>query len=189
MALDFKNTNQASVPLATLCIGAAVLQLLLAPYLSIFGGRINFMLVLVLAASLGADSRLAVYIGFGAGLFYDLTSAAPIGLMPLLLTPLAYLISHMSRGVALELSANSLRLAFASSFMVCLVYSILMVVLGIETSILSSLGHGLMSALLCFVACIPVFAFFGSGTGVFTGKQKNGFSASSKRGGKRFKNI
>ena len=67
-----------------LAVVAAVLQVALAPQISILGGRFNFMLAFALAIALRGDGAQAVYAGFFSGLFYDLTATVPIGLMALL---------------------------------------------------------------------------------------------------------
>ena len=67
-----------------LAVVAAVLQVALAPQISILGGRFNFMLAFALAIALRGDGAQAVYAGFFSGLFYDLTATVPVGLMALL---------------------------------------------------------------------------------------------------------
>ncbi len=76
--------TQRSYVMPVLAIVAAVLQVALAPQVSILGGRFNFMLAFAVAVALRGDATQAVYAGFFSGLFYDLTATVPIGLMALI---------------------------------------------------------------------------------------------------------
>lgn len=186
MALDFKQTNaRQRRPLVAAFIVAAILQVALAPQISVFGGRINFMLALTVTAAVGGDSRTMVYAGFAAGLLYDLTSSVPIGLMALLLTILGYTIAMMSRGIVAGMSMDTLRLVGVGVFIVNMVYGVFLFFMGTETNLLFALGvHGLASSILTFVACLP-FLMMGGQSG-----SSRGFSAAGTRShGTRFKGL
>lgn len=185
MALDFKQTSRGSRPLVMLFAVAAILQVAVAPQVSVLGGRINFMLALIVTAAIGGDPRTMTYVGFAAGLLYDLTSAVPVGLMTLLLTLLGYAVASMSRGIAPGLSMDSLRLVGVGVVLVHVLNGLALFFMGVETNILMAIGgHGLSSSVLTFIVCIP-FLLVGSTTG-----SSMGFGSSGRRAsGSRFKSL
>lgn len=156
MALELQNNNRSNSALAAICIVAVLLQVALAPQLSLFGGRFNFALALVVSASIGSEPRTMVYLGFAAGLVYDLTSAVPVGLMTLLLTLTAFMLSSMSRGLAPGFSLDAIRLVCVGVLAVNVLYALALFAMGIETNLLTAVGvHGLACSLLTILASIP----------------------------------
>lgn len=186
MAFDLNTANHSNRSLIVACVLAAVLHILIAPQFALFGGRINFMLALAVAFAVGGDPRIAVYVGFGSGLFYDLTSQAPIGLMALLLTLASFALASLSRGVTPGMSGDALRLTIPACVLVNLVYALALFFMGFEGSLLIGLGsHGLMSGVLTSVGCVPFMLLNGG-----TASRSRGFSGGKGRmGGTRFKGI
>lgn len=183
-------------PIAALCIAAAVLQLVLAPQLSLFGGRINFMLVLTVVLAVSGDMRMLAYIGFFAGLFYDLTTVAPVGLMALLLTLAGYLTAVLSRGIAPGASMESLRMTGVAILAVNVAYALALFFMGSETSLLFALGvHGLASTVLdVFVAFLTLMFVPQADSGHGFGGGRSGRMAATlhrgnRRAGRRFKGL
>ena len=78
----------AAIPVCVL------LQAGLAPQISIAGGRVNFMIILVCLSVFSGDPTRAVVCGFCSGLFYDLSAAVPVGVMSLLLTVGSFALVH-----------------------------------------------------------------------------------------------
>lgn len=184
MALELQKTGRNNRSLIITSIIAAFLQVALAPQLSILGGSINFMLALTATIAIGCDSRTMVYVGFFAGLFFDLTSLVPIGLMTLLLTLLGYVAASISRGIAPGFSMDALRIVCAGVLIVEVLYSVLLFFMGVQTSFFVSLGHGLSGALLTILVC-AVFLFV-SGAGSSSNTFGRGGVSS---GGMRFKGL
>ena len=171
-----------------LAVVAAVLQVAFAPQISILGGRFNFMLAFALAIALRGDGTQAVFAGFFAGLFYDLTSTVPVGLMALLTMVASFGLSSIGGAGTSGFSGASLRLAAAGALAVSIVNGIVLVVLGAEGNLLISLGHGLMTAVLTTIACIPFLMATGTGSSLGGGS----FSRPGARpgsGGSRFKHA
>ena len=180
--MDVRDPIRARKALIFVCAVAVTLQLAIAPQVSLFGGRFNFMVVLALVMAPSCDIRSAVLTGFFAGLFFDLTSPVPVGLMSLVLTIACFGLSMSSHGIGGGLSAASLRLAFGSILLVDLAYGLALYFLGVEGSILYALAvHGLASSVLDALAAVP-FLMFGSGT-----DSNRGFTARSK--GTRYKSY
>ncbi|MDO5032538.1 rod shape-determining protein MreD [Corynebacterium sp.] len=176
--MEFKHTGRTHTrrPLVAACVIALLLQLALAPQISLFGGRINFMLVLVATAAVGGESRILVYLGFAAGMLFDLTSAVPLGLMALLLTLSGYAVANMTRGIAPGVHMDALRMSGVCIAAVNLIYAIAMVAMGVTSGMMTSLGIALASTLLDIVVAVPFLALLSGG------EQGRGFSA---RGGNR----
>ena len=171
--MEFKHTGHAHTrrPLAVACIVALLLQLALAPQLSLFGGRINFMLVLVATAAVGGESRILVYVGFCAGMLFDLTSAVPLGLMALLLTLAGYAVANMTRGITPGVHMDALRVSGVCILLINLLYGIAMFAMGVSSGLMTSLGVALASSLLDIVGAVPCLALLSGG------EQHRGFSA------------
>lgn len=147
--MQIRETGRSTSSIAIMCVVAAVCQVALSPQISILGGSINFMLVLSCVLSLSSDAPSAVYIGFFSGLFFDLTSAAPIGLMSLLLTVSSFLLAGSSRGALGGLTPDSLRLVVGTMFVVNLVYGLCLFFMGVQSDLLwALLGHGISSTVL-----------------------------------------
>lgn len=186
MAFEIGNSGPSRGRLVGIAVACALLHLALAPQLRPFGGTINFMLVLTASAAISTDSRSMVYIGFFSGLLYDLTTTGPIGLMSLLLALVGYGVAMVSRGLSSGIGMETLRVVIAAILGVNLVYSIAMILLGIESSLLVSVGvHGLASTVLDVLACVPFLLVAGSSAG------QRGFS-SRRMGygrGSRFKGL
>ncbi|OUN44651.1 hypothetical protein [Enorma massiliensis] len=191
--MDFRDSGPSQRSLVILAVVACVIQVALSPQISIFGGRFNAMLVLAGTLALTGNAPRAVYVGFFAGLFYDLTASVPVGLMTLLLTIGSFALSHVSNAGTTGFSGTSIRLFFVFSIVVCLANGIGLLLLGYEGDILISLGaHGLMSALLSCALAVPFLMVAGSanqGRGGFTAKGKGGTRFKSSSSGKRLRNL
>mgnify|MGYP000819804298 CR=1 FL=1 len=84
--MDLHEQGASSRTFAIAAIVCVLLQAGLAPQISIAGGRVNFMIILVCLSVFSGDPTRAVVCGFCSGLFYDLSAAVPVGVMSLLLT-------------------------------------------------------------------------------------------------------
>lgn len=175
--MEFKHAGHTHTrrPLVAACIIAVLLQLALAPQVSLFSGRINFMLVLIATASVGGESRTMVYLGFFAGMLFDLTSAVPVGLMALLLTLSGYAVANMTRGIAPGVHMDALRMSGACIIAVNLIYGIAMFAMGVTSGLPTALGVSLASSVLDIAVAAPFLALLSGG------EQNRGFSA---RGGR-----
>ena len=83
-----KRDTSAS-PMRVLAIAAAVyavFQVGFAPQVSLLGGTFNFMVAFALVIGPGLGAHRGVIAAFLCGLFYDLTSPVPVGLMALILS-------------------------------------------------------------------------------------------------------
>lgn len=166
---------------AIMSVVACLLQVGLAPQISLFGGTFNFMVVLALTLALAREVHASVICGFLCGLFFDLTSAVPVGLMALVLTIGSFAVSTMARGMAPGITVEGVRLAIVSMVVVNIVYAVSLYVLGVQSDLMWTLGHGLSGAVLDSVACLPFIAAGGGSA------PSRGFAV--RAGGSRLKGL
>lgn len=70
------DTGKARRVSIVLAVVLGILQLSIVPNVAILGGRANLALVFVAAVCLGGETSKAPFVGFFAGLFYDLQALA-----------------------------------------------------------------------------------------------------------------
>ncbi|MDR1358910.1 MAG: rod shape-determining protein MreD [Coriobacteriales bacterium] len=78
---------------------ALVLQLVLAPVITLFGVVPNFVLVVVIITAMHNGPVRSLVMGFALGLVLDFCSLGPLGALALVLTILAYAVSSLNKGV------------------------------------------------------------------------------------------
>ena len=182
--MEVRDPSRARRSLAITVVVALVLQVGLAPQIELFGGRFNFMLAFAGAYALTAEASPAVVAGFFAGLFYDLTSAAPMGLMALIMTIATFLLVAAAGGAGGGLSSRSIQFVFIYALAVSLVNGLVLFFMGAETSLLwALLGHGLSTAVLTTLAAVIFLAVQGAGDA-----PARSFSARGRKG-TRYKGI
>lgn len=154
---DKSRDTKGMVTLAAIC---AVLQLALSPNLGIGNGHPNFALVFCACIALSRGGAQGVVAGFAAGLFFDLSSTGPIGLMALLLTVAAYALGSEQRNRMAGDFAASVAIFSVSSLAVSAAYSIAMLLVGSANSIIDAvIFRAVPTTFLSIVAFIP-FAYF-----------------------------
>lgn len=181
--MDLHDTSRSGSSTAIICVVALILQVALSPQIDLFGGRINFMLALSIVFAFSGDARRAVVAGFFCGLFYDLTASVPVGLMALLLTIGSFVLSNTPTAQVGAAPADTIRLSFLYCLVVCLIYAIALLIMGVRGDFVSAvIGHGLASAILTALASIPFLLLGGAADG--------GYRSFSARGGRsRIKGI
>lgn len=83
------------LPAAASIFVATMLQVGLAPYLSIGGVTPNFLLLVVITLALTTGPTEGAACGFFAGLLFDLIGTGPVGPMALVLTVTGYLAGQL----------------------------------------------------------------------------------------------
>ena len=181
--MDLHEQGASSRTFAIAAVVCVLLQVGLASQISIAGGRVNFMIILVCLGVFSGDPTRAVVCGFCSGLFYDLSASVPVGVMSLLLTVGSFALVHSAAGqTGGSPSARGITVG-AFAFAVNAVYSIILLFMGLETSfVVAIFGHALPSSILTGLVAIP---FLMSGAAPQAGY---GFSARGNRqSGMRFK--
>ena len=159
MAMDLRDAGGSKLSFVIVCVACAVCQLAIAPNLGFFGGCANFALVLALCVAMSEGGPTAVLTGFCAGLFYDLSSTGPVGLMALELTMLGYLLGTNSRNYFAEDAANLGRTFLVGSGTVLLVYQLVMLVLE-GGSLVDALVFRFLPSLALTALAFAPFAFW-----------------------------
>lgn len=181
--MDLRDTTHSNTALVVVTLIAVLLHVGIGPQISIFGGRINFMLVLAILYAFSGNARSAVIAGFACGLFYDLTASVPVGLMTLLLTIGGFVLSNTPSASVGSSLADASRLSFVYAFAICIVYSLLLLIMGVRSDVMATVfGHGFTSAIITGLVTIPALMF----SGVLDGQHR---SFSSRGKGSRFKGI
>jgi rod shape-determining protein MreD len=79
-----------AVPAIAALLVATLLQVGLAPYMSIGGVTPNFLLLVVVTLALTSGPTQGAVVGFAAGLLFDMVSTGPLGPMALVLAATGY---------------------------------------------------------------------------------------------------
>ena len=164
--MDLHEQGMSSRTFVIAAIVCVLLQAGLAPQISIAGGRVNFMIILVCLS-----------------VFYDLSAAVPVGVMSLLLTVGSFALVHSAAGqTGGTPSARGITVG-TFALVINVIYSIILLFMGLETSfVVAIFGHALPSSILTGLVAIP---FLMSGVVPQSGY---GFSArGGRQTGMRFK--
>ncbi len=101
--------SQRTRRVVILCVICFALQLALAPFIVIGAGHVNFCLVCAFAAAFMGGGSTPLWVAFISGLFFDLTSTTPVGLMTLLLVLAAFVLNLGDRDRILDEPVRCLR--------------------------------------------------------------------------------
>ncbi|MEE8704381.1 MAG: rod shape-determining protein MreD [Olsenella sp.] len=170
---DANRSRYGNIALAALCF---VLQLALAPNLSLGSGRLNFAVIFAFCISLLVGGRRGVVYSFFAGLVFDLSTTGPVGLMALLLTVTSYVLGLEERNRFSDGSAACLSSFAISSFAVIFLYHLAMLGMGQAESLFDAL---LMRTLPSYALTFVAYLFFNHH---FTKDAAGGVSARPRRG-------
>lgn len=154
---DKSHDTKGLVILAVVC---AVLQLALAPNIALSNGRANFALVFAACIALSRGGSQSVLAGFFAGLFFDLSTTGPIGLMAFILSIASYVLGLERRNrMAADFAANVV--SFSVGSLACaFVYSLAMLLVGNASSLIDVLFFRTVpTAFLTILGFLP-FAYY-----------------------------
>jgi rod shape-determining protein MreD len=133
--MQVRDTNKDRRGIGGLAILCAILQLAVASNIAIGNGRANIALVFVACVALSIGGRQGVLVGFMAGLFFDLCTTGPIGLMALLLTGAAFFMGMEGRNRLSDDPKGSFALFAVVCLVVTLLYHLAMLLVGQATSL------------------------------------------------------
>lgn len=185
MQVNDTNRNRRDIGwVGLLCL---VLQVALAPYLTIADGVANLALVFAGYVALSIGGRTGVACGFAAGVVYDLATTGPLGLMACTLTVAAFAMGMEDRNRLGEDTGGALVMYLIVSLAAILFYHLFMLGMGQVASLVDALvRRALPTYLLTTLAFLP-FAWAGarsSGSGTPTLGQRR--AARARRGSGRF---
>ena len=177
------DTNaRRKVALVSFAICAAC-QVILAPNLPLANGRPNFMLIFAGSMALCYGGTFGILASFGAGLFFDIVSSGPVGVMAFLFTLMAAVIGREDRNVIADATPQALRIFCLAAPAVELASQLVLMAIGQGGTLLDTLGlRWLPASVLDIVFFLP-FLLFLSRTGSRSpqlGKKKTGAHKRSK---------
>lgn len=175
-----------------------LLQMAVAPAISIGGAVPEFLLIPVLLISLNSGSGAGGVAGFCLGLLQDLIGDGTIGCMALVLTITAMIVGLAGAGLSTKSFAANCLIAIVSAFFVEIVYGISVVLTNANSSgSLSAIGSyslpsALYTAVFACIALVTIGLVIGDeqpsmGRGPRLGGQLGGRSSKIPRMGSRLK--
>lgn len=178
--MEFRDQQKSGSSVVALVIVCLILQAGLSSQVSVAGGTFDFMAILAVIYAFQGDASKAVVAGFLCGLYFDLTSSTPIGLMALLLTVGSFVLVHSSAVQGGSTLSSQVLTVFTFSLAVDVLFGLALFAMGVQTSLFVALfGHGLATSVLTAFISVPFLALFGAPAPTY------GFSKRS--GGTRFK--
>lgn len=151
---DQSQRTRRLVALGAVCF---ILQLILAPNLAIAGGHPNFCLVFAFIASLLGGGVAPLWAAFVSGLFFDLTSSTPVGLMALLLVAASYGLNPQDRDRLVEEPVRAMRDSVGFVLIVELLYQLMLCLVGQGGSVVDVLFLRWLPA--CLWDCLVLVPF------------------------------
>jgi rod shape-determining protein MreD len=150
-----------------------VVQVMVAPYLTIANGQVNALMVCAFGVALAEGGSRGVVAGFVAGLLYDLLTTGPIGLMALLLTIASFVLGAGNSAQTLG-ERRSWLMAVAAAAAVELIYWLVCLAWGgAGVGVLALLAGWVPSVVLDALAlALMIFCLvriLGGGSGLQTG--------------------
>jgi rod shape-determining protein MreD len=156
---DMSQNRRIAGILALVC---CILQLALTPQIGLGNGRINFMAILAACIAMQQGGRTGVLAGFLSGLFFDLCTTGPIGLMAFELTLAAWVMGHDGRNRIGEGMSESAAYFAPICAGICLVYNLAMLLVGQVDGILDAVFlRALPTFVLTFAFFLPFSYFLG----------------------------
>lgn len=165
-----------------------ILQIAIVPNIGLGLGRANLCLVFVGCMCLGGDAQKAPILGFCAGLFYDLSTSGPIGLMALLLTLVGWLFSLISQTKVSDDLGPSIALFAPVAGIVNLIYAFALLFCNQLDGFVAAVFFHALPAFILDVLCFVIVGFLmgrsaGSSSGAGFGGARHGRGGySMKRG-------
>jgi rod shape-determining protein MreD len=132
------------VPTVAAIVGAALLQVAVAPHLSIGGVVPNLLLLVVVTLALVEGPRAGASAGFAAGLVYDLLGSGPIGPAVLVLTLIGHVAGLVHSNMFAEGWVLPVTVVFLASLIAEVSYALVLTVLGAGSPYWSSFAHVLL---------------------------------------------
>lgn len=157
-------------------IGAVLvvlLQMLLAPALTIAVATPNFILAYVLVVALVCPERDTVVFAFAMGIIYDLLGSGPVGAMALVCIAFSFALSRLQRFFHNDTLFIPIVLLIAGVFLADISYGVLQIACGVDVGFLNSLiyrslpcaVYDTVIAVVLFPLAVRVAAAFGSHVG------------------------
>ncbi|MFZ2756748.1 MAG: rod shape-determining protein MreD [Atopobiaceae bacterium] len=181
--MQVSDQNKESRTIGILALVCALLQLGIVPLFGIGDGRANLALVFAGLMAFMFGGRRGVLLAFLAGVFFDLTTTGPIGIMAFELPVMAFLLGSESRNRLIEDRTESLKEFAIGSLAVGLVYGIVMLFLGQAGSLVDVVFLRVIPTFALTFVAFAAFAYFLSG-GSSGGRARGPRRAGMRSGGR-----
>jgi rod shape-determining protein MreD len=135
---------------------AVVLQIVLAPAMTIGAAMPNFIAVYVLCATLRNASSRPMILAFVLGLIFDLLGSGPVGAMAFCLVLITTLASVVYRNMSNDSWMTAMIIIVVSCLLIELLYGIIMLLVGAGDGFGSALIHRILP---CTLYDIVIAAF------------------------------
>lgn len=127
---------------------AIVLQILLAPHIALFGAVPNFIVAYAVAMAIARPSSYGCVMPFVLGLFYDLFTGSPVGIMALSLMACTVLVARLFSAMDNDTLFMPLVVMAAGVFLVDFLYGLFLVLFGYPAGFVEVLAYRIVP---CFV--------------------------------------
>lgn len=174
-----KSRRQAVI----LGIVLGILQLALVPNVGIGNGRANLALIFTAYMCMGGNSQQAPIVGFCAGLFFDLCSSGPIGLMALLLTIAGWGMSIAGQARMADDPVSSTMFFAPVAGAVSLIYCVVLMATGQVSSLLDAIVFRALPGFVLDVIAFLIVALIIARTSAPTSGYGMGSRGRGGRGG------
>ena len=128
---DIGHNRRTLIILSLVCV---FLHLAISPGIAISNGHPNFMLILAGSVALWLGGSTGVAFGFCSGLFFDLTTTGPVGLMAFLMCISSWLVGYSGRNRFAEGWAVPSLYFLAQNAAVSALYALAMILVGQASS-------------------------------------------------------
>ncbi len=157
-----------SAPLAVGAIIAIVLQVVVAPFITVLAATPNFLLVYCMLVAVFRGPSAGFILPFVLGLFFDLAGGGPIGAMAFTLVLATFIVSRSYGALANDTLFMALLMLVGGIVVAEVLYGILMIAGGNPATVVEGLMYrclpcALYDSLLAVVLYLVLSRFFGNG--------------------------
>lgn len=129
------------VPTVIAILGAALLQVAIAPYIAVGSIVPNLLLLVVVTLALVEGPRAGASAGFAAGLVFDLLGSGPMGPMALVLTVVGYVTGSLQVNMFAEGWLLPATVVFLGGLVTEVSYGLVLMLLGSGAPFWATFGH------------------------------------------------
>lgn len=149
--------SRESLMTIVIAIVAFLLQIIVAPYIVVFGAMPNFIIVWVLLCALVRHDVFGSVFPFVCGLLFDLMSGGPVGPMAFCLTLFSVCAARVFSAMDNDTVFMPLVIGIVSALLIEFVYCLFLLGFGYNSSFLDALGLRVLPCTLYDIVFIILF--------------------------------
>ncbi len=134
-------SSSGRLAVAVGAIIVVLLQIIVAPNITIAGAMPNFILAYVVVVAVASPTTCGLVMPFVLGLIFDLVGSGPVGALALLLVVAAFALTRLVAYFGNGTLFVSIATTVVSVFVIEIVYAVLMMAFGDNVGFLGALGH------------------------------------------------